>query len=306
MLQGVRKMQSELYSIKQMAEICNVSSRQLRHYDKLGIITPALRDDENGYRFYSKGQVQRVFLLKGMQELGFTLQEISELMQDTGLYELRERVEIQVDSLREKLEEDYKQLQHAENLCRRINKALITLSRTDRNNFDPFYLCEFPRGSVVSKRYVGHCSDNDIYFIRQAEIVNLIEQYHITTTGSHFTIFHDHSTHMYSEEDRDLEAGIQILRADPGCPNIHVYGGFTCLTGVCTGVYKSDYMHKVYQRMYDWAEENDVTLTGSSIEVYIVGPLLTQDPDEYVTQIYLPVEKVGKRRGGGKKPIMQT
>ena len=46
------------YTIGQMAKLCNVSTKQLRFYDERGLVTPAYRDEINGYRYYERRQIE--------------------------------------------------------------------------------------------------------------------------------------------------------------------------------------------------------------------------------------------------------
>jgi len=71
---------NNLYLIGQFALIAGISNRMLRHYDKLGLITPSYIDPANGYRYYDDGQLPVLQTIGGLQHYGFTLGEIKELM----------------------------------------------------------------------------------------------------------------------------------------------------------------------------------------------------------------------------------
>ena len=73
------------YPIQQLAKAAGTTSRTLRHYDSLGLVTPS-RVGSNGYRFYddrSLVRLQRVLLLR---ELGLGLDAIGTVLaaQDAG------------------------------------------------------------------------------------------------------------------------------------------------------------------------------------------------------------------------------
>jgi DNA-binding transcriptional MerR regulator len=42
-----------MFRIGEFAQIAQVSSRQLRFYDQLGLLQPAHTDSQTGYRYYS-------------------------------------------------------------------------------------------------------------------------------------------------------------------------------------------------------------------------------------------------------------
>ena len=279
-------MHNGLFSISEIASICNISPRQMRHYDKLGIINPSLRDEATGYRYYSRGQVQRVLLLKAMQKLGFSLEEISQLLGKTDLIEFRDRIESQVALFQQELVQCYQRLEQAENLYMQINKALSAIQYGEHLSF---FECVFPCSAVVSMRYVGPRANHDLYSLRQAEIMGLIERYNLKTSGPSFTIFHDHKNYAYSEDNRDLEAGVFIQGSTGNCPNAHTFGGFPCLSGFYHGAYELDQIKLIYEKMQKYAEDIGKGLTGEAIEVYLVGPTITQNAEDYITQIYLPL-----------------
>ena len=62
-----------------VAEQTGLSIRTLRHYDEIGLLTPSTRLP-SGYRLYSDDDVQRLLLIRRMKPLGFSLHEMSELL----------------------------------------------------------------------------------------------------------------------------------------------------------------------------------------------------------------------------------
>ena len=71
------------YSIGELAELCSVSSKSLRYYDTIGLLSPEHKNDDTGYRYYTKQQVFDVFLIKKLQNLGFSLKEIQDYAKDS-------------------------------------------------------------------------------------------------------------------------------------------------------------------------------------------------------------------------------
>lgn len=65
-----------LLSIGELVKICKVSHKTLRYYDQLGLLKPALVNQNNNYRFYKKSQVTRLTAIKQLQELGISLEDI--------------------------------------------------------------------------------------------------------------------------------------------------------------------------------------------------------------------------------------
>lgn len=73
-------MSEELMRIGEIAAFFGVSVKALRIYEKKGIIKPVKVDSETGYRYYSADQVKQLNALIDLQALGFSLDEIKEIM----------------------------------------------------------------------------------------------------------------------------------------------------------------------------------------------------------------------------------
>ena len=71
---------STTYSIGQVAELSGVSVRTLRHYEELGLITPAR--SQNGYRTYTHEDIRRLQHILLYRECGMELTAIGRSLDD--------------------------------------------------------------------------------------------------------------------------------------------------------------------------------------------------------------------------------
>ena len=62
-----------------VAERTGLSLRTLRHYDEVGLVRPSGRSD-GGFRLYTEEDVERLLLVRRMKPLGFTLEEMADLL----------------------------------------------------------------------------------------------------------------------------------------------------------------------------------------------------------------------------------
>ncbi len=67
--------------IGELAGRCGISARMLRHYDRIGLVSPTERT-AGGYREYSPEDVRRLFHVEGLRSLGLSLQEIADILAD--------------------------------------------------------------------------------------------------------------------------------------------------------------------------------------------------------------------------------
>src|SRR5579883_1135100 len=67
--------QKSLWKVSEFAELVGVSVRALHHYDDLGLLKPSYRSDK-GYRLYTPEDLIKLQLVKSLQQLGFSLDQI--------------------------------------------------------------------------------------------------------------------------------------------------------------------------------------------------------------------------------------
>jgi MerR family transcriptional regulator, copper efflux regulator len=71
--------QARRMQIGEAAERVGLSIRTIRHYHDAGLIVPSARS-EGGFRLYTDSDLHRLALVKRMKPLGFTLEEMRELL----------------------------------------------------------------------------------------------------------------------------------------------------------------------------------------------------------------------------------
>ncbi|HET7270159.1 MAG TPA: MerR family transcriptional regulator [Rubrobacter sp.] len=69
------------YSVGQVADLAGVTIRTLHHYDEVGLLTSGGRNAA-GYRIYEASDLERLQQILFYRELGFTLKEISTIVDD--------------------------------------------------------------------------------------------------------------------------------------------------------------------------------------------------------------------------------
>ncbi|QDK81712.1 MerR family transcriptional regulator [Spirosoma sp. KCTC 42546] len=71
------------YSVNNLAKLAGVSVRTLHHYDRLGLLKPAIRTEAN-YRLYSEQELIRLQQILFYKELDFSLSEILAILENPG------------------------------------------------------------------------------------------------------------------------------------------------------------------------------------------------------------------------------
>jgi MerR family transcriptional regulator, copper efflux regulator len=94
-------------NIGEAARLSGVSAKMVRHYEGLGLLARVARTD-SGYRQYSEADVHTLRFIKRARDLGFSMEEIGELV---DLWRNRRRTSASVRRVAQK---------HAEDLAQRI------------------------------------------------------------------------------------------------------------------------------------------------------------------------------------------
>ena len=75
------------YSIKELSQISGVSTRTLRWYDEIDLLKPS-RTGQNGYRYYSQNEVERLQDILYYKALKVELAKIKECLDSSSLNRL--------------------------------------------------------------------------------------------------------------------------------------------------------------------------------------------------------------------------
>lgn len=87
-------MPDELFKITEFAKIASTNRKTLQYYDEIGLFSPA-HVAENGYRYYSLLQLDRLALIAVLRDLGLPLREIRRYQERGSAEELEHLLEAQ-------------------------------------------------------------------------------------------------------------------------------------------------------------------------------------------------------------------
>ena len=112
--------------ISKLAKALNINVETVRFYERWGLITQPPKPD-TGYRHYPEETVNRIRFIKRAQELGFTLDEISNLLSlnDYPCSQVQDLAELKLIAVKEKMAD-----------LRRLEKALKALLAQCQSNDD--------------------------------------------------------------------------------------------------------------------------------------------------------------------------
>jgi effector-binding domain-containing protein len=269
-----------MFRIGEFSKLSRVSARALRLYDRMGLLRPAEVDRYTGYRYYTAAQFMRLNRIVALKDMGFTLEEIAALL-DGGLdgAELR-------GIFKAKRAAQLQNMQTAAELLTRVESRLKLIETEDTMGKYDVILKDIAPLHAVSLRTV-------IRSVRLLgkpwqEMMCYIERRKIEPSGPLQTIYHDG---IYKERDLDVEAVVPVATKAPeeeGFKN-GVIPGTTAAPAAHKGPYTG--LIEAYGALLHWIEDNGYTVTGPERELYYEGHFSTDDPEQFVTEIQIPVGK---------------
>lgn len=104
-----------MFRIGEFARVTQVSIRSLRYYDEIGLLKPAHIDSASGYRHYSVAQIPRLNRILALKNLGLSLEQIKQLLDDNITpQEIRGMLILKKKQLEQTIQEEQVKLQLVE------------------------------------------------------------------------------------------------------------------------------------------------------------------------------------------------
>lgn len=271
-----------MLKIGDFSKLSRVSIRMLRHYDEIGLLTPANTDNFTAYRYYAEDQLPVAGRIAALKDMGFSLSAIGEILKSydnpLALAEFLavKHTEVQAD---------------AEEASRRLLllEAAISWLRKDGTmmKYD-VVLKTIPERTVASVRKIipAYEQEGMLWGILMQETAPLKLQ----DSGPNyaFAVFHDRE---YKESDVDVEVQKSVKGNYKNTENVlfKTEPAVDIASATCKGSY--DQMSEINEAVANWVQTNGYEFCGAMFNIYHVSPHETQNPDEYVTEVCYPVKK---------------
>ena len=84
-----------LFRIGEVSRLFSISPETLRHYEKMGILTPERIDESSGFRYYGTRQFEVLNTVKYLRMLDMPLEEIAGSLKNRDVGVIKEKLEKQ-------------------------------------------------------------------------------------------------------------------------------------------------------------------------------------------------------------------
>lgn len=270
-----------MFRIGEFSKFTQVSVRMLRHYDEVGLFIPLKVDKFTGYRYYSAKQIPKLNKIIALRDMGFLIAEIALIINedsnDEKFLTLLEQKKLEVTTT---ITCENNKLQRIESMIKSIGKERLIVNYEVTIKSVPAY-------KVVSLRDIipAYNREGDLW-VRLGEF---IEENKISCVGTSFAMYHDQE---YKEKDVDVEVAIGVEELLPGKDGItfrETEAVPSMASLMVVGPFEN--IAPAFNAMAKWVEDSDYVINGISRQVCHKGPWNEENPEDYLTEIQIPVTK---------------
>lgn len=273
-----------MFKIGEFSTIARVSDYLLRHYDQIGLFKPAHVDRSTGYRYYAIEQLPQLNRILALRDLGFSLAQISELMQEgIAVDEIQGMLKLKQGQIEQVIQEEQTRL-------RRVASRLKQIQQSGGPPRHELVVKTIPAQHFLSIR-------EPMPFIRRSgwlyyQVSDAVIEHQVPSVSHCMAVFHDP---CFRERQVDFELGFLLER--PAEVSIPLPEGRMmtvkelapieqALTCVHAGPWPE--IHLGFAAIGTWLETNRLSISGKPREVYL--NLVPPEEDEHlVVEIQIPV-----------------
>lgn len=255
----------------------------LRYYDNTGLLKPAQIDEFTGYRIYSVDQIPTLHKIIFLRDMGFNVSEIAVILNHWNN-------EFITGQLRKKQQEIQLSINQEQEKLTKIDIAISDILHEKIAIHFNFVLKSIPSYPVISLRKIipDYFSEEQLWL----EISSYIETNHIelSQTNNCFAIYHDME---YKDADVDVEVCVSVNEMGESKDGFAFRETEKIDTMACAMVYGPyENIAAVYESFAHWlTQHNQYKMTGKNRQICHRGPWNETEPDRYLTEIQIPVEK---------------
>jgi effector-binding domain-containing protein len=265
-----------LIPIGRFSQLTRLSPKALRLYDQMGLLSPAMVDEDTGYRYYHLDQVNAATLIRLLRRGDMPLDDIRALLSEGDSAARRGRLHAQGERVQRRLREARMALDLAATMMEREDGAM------------PYEIeiKDVPDQSVLRVR-VRSTMEGIPEAMGEAfsELMGFVQANGVQVSGPPLCV--------YAEEmGAEVEAEMWVcFPVSPGCASSErveatVLPGGPMAWTMHRGPYET--MGAAYGAVYSWIEEQKRKPAGPPRDIYLTDPEKAP-PEEYLTEIQWPV-----------------
>ena len=268
-------MKSEIYfTTGDFAKLCEVTKQTLFHYDHIGLLHPAHKDDK-GYRYYSYTQFDTMYVIESLKEMEMPLKEIKDFISVTT-------PDTMIELFKEKSRRISEKIENLASIQNTIEKKISITEQAIKTDFDEIVLTETDEEYLYLSAQLFNSDDNDnraaISDFYKVCMQELHEKYSIGAMIKIADIVNnEYESFEYLFAKTDYTASLPLVKNKKTLQ----------ITGYHTGQYEN--VAGTYDAIFNFIEDNQLKTVDYLYAEPILDRISVNDSDKYVTKITIPV-----------------
>lgn len=271
-----------MFKIGDFSKLTLVSIRMLRYYDEIDLFKPVEIDHFTNYRYYSAGQIPDLKKIVYLRNLGFKADDIKQI--------LNEEANKQIELLQTKKMDIIKEMEQHTWRLKEIEKFIRNYNQEESRMKYDVVIRKIPSYQVVALRDTmpKYTDEGQLW----GKYMGLLGQngLELKPGGMCYAMFFNDG---HADQNVDIEIGDEVVNPKEDLVGLKLKTMEpieTAATLLVAGEYYPNIEHG-FNYLATWLEENNYDIAGPSRTVYIKGPDEEQNPENYLTEIILPVNK---------------
>lgn len=269
------------FTIGEMAKMHNIAESTLRYYDEKGIFHPSTVDPQTNYRYYTIDQFSLLDTIKFLRQLNIPLKEIKKYIDERNpayaLNLLEKQQEMMLKKQRE-IEYALAKMEHRIHLIKEATKAKA----------EQMVIKEIPQRKITAIAVAPNTTDD------------MFEYY-----------IHSLQKNMRQMDDSLFSGDIGVTVAKKGLMQneFQAYSSVFILLDympfevqssdeIKEGMFACVYHHgpyeetdETYKKLIKYIDQEGYEISGDAIEIALIDWSVTENPEEQVTEIQIPIMK---------------
>ncbi len=268
----------ELFQIGAVAKMFHLSVGLLRHYEKIGLLTPEYIDNETGYRYYSIRQFECLNTIRYLRILDMPLSQIGDFLKNRDIQKIRDMLLQQKDVVIQK-QKDLRSIE------KKINNRLEQLENALTSDLDAVKIIKTDARRIawIYNELTIHSYLDLETSIRQLEKQQEDAVVFLGKVGVGIS-----AEHLKKRQYDSYDMVFLILdQEDDYTGLVHELPGGTCVNIRFCGSHQEAPAY--YQKLDDYITAHNLSICGFSREITMIDYGLTNDTNQFVTEIQIPV-----------------
>ena len=265
------------FSISEFAKYSRTTRDTLLHYDRIGLLEPVSRG-ENNYRYYSSNMLPVVKVIRTLQKLGMSLDEIREVKDRRTPRLAVEQFELQIA----KIDRNIDELTRTRKLLFTLKNTISSVLQADITEISIQYL---PAEAIVMGDLNDFSRNRATYAVELEFYQKMSEKY--PDMDLNYMVWANFSEERiknrdWAHPDRFYFHNPEGLDRRPAA--LYAIGYTIC--GYGQGV-------ELYGRMCDYIDKNGFEICGDAYEEYPLNEVCVKDVNHYLMRILITVREKG-------------